>query len=508
MKTIRSNIIYTVAKFFFRPHNIQDAIYQQNLVLSFVKKNKNTVWWKLYNYDEIKTVKDFQNNVPLSTYDDIQPYIEQMLQWKKNVLRTWKIDYFSKSSWTTALSKYLPISYDALHKNHYRVWKDWFWYYLTSHKESKLFVGQWLIMWWRLWPNPFNQEIHNVGDVSAILQYHTPWIAKLFRKPSQKISFMEHFDQKLDAMIEETKDMNITFVAWVPSRLTLFFQRLLEKTWKKNVLEVWPNLELFMWWGINIAPYKKQLSQLLPWDQVTYWQTYNASEWFFAIQDQKDVDDMLLATHHHIFYEFIAQEDIESSQPKALLLDELEVGKKYEIIITTDWGLRRYRIGDVIEVTWVHPVRICITWRTKSYLNTFGEELMSHTTDAAIQWLCDMYNLPLAEYVATTVVEEQGWYHQWFIDFVDWDNTKFTPQDLQDMAQQLDTYIQNHNSDYRAKRWWDILMRCLKITPVASGSFHKYLESKGKLWWQHKLKKLRNDKTDLLNEMWHFLWIK
>lgn len=497
---IRGKIIRPLAKRYFRPTWKSDNTYQERLLRYFIIQNTQTVRWKKYWFSSIKTIQDFQNTVPLSSYDDLQPYIESMLQWAKNILRYGKVPFFSKSSWTTATSKFIPITYESLKKNHYAVWKMWLWLYLQENAESVLFWGEWLIMWWRLVSNPFSPNNMNVWDVSAILQSNAPWYTKHFRKPSPLVSFMENFDAKLDAMIEETKDLDITFLAWVPSWLTLFLQRLLEKTGKNNILEVRPDLELFLRWWINIVPYKQQLSQLIPGNKVTYRQNYNASEWFFAIQDKKGVDDMILATQHHVFYEFIPFDQIDNPKPQVLILSELEIGKRYEMIITTDWWLRRYRIGDVIEVTWLDPVRIRIAWRTKSFLNAFGEELMVHTTDAAIQFACEQCNLPLAEYIATAVVENQWWYHQRYVDF-----GKQTSFDEELFTNALEEYIQAHNSDYAAKRKGNLLMKKLQIQFLQPWTFHKYLESKGKLWGQHKMKRLRNERGELMKMMGNFL---
>ncbi len=497
---IRGRLIRPLAKRFFCPKWKSDNTYQERLLRYFIIQNTQTVRWKKYWFSAIKTIEDFQNNVPLSTYDDLQPYIESMLQWAKNILRYGKVPFFSKSSWTTATSKYIPITHEALKKNHYAVWKMWLWLYLQQSYESLLFGGEWLIMWWRLVSNPFSPNTMNVWDVSAILQSNAPWYTKRFRKPSPWVSFMENFDAKLDAMIEETKDLDITYLAWVPSWLTLFLQRLLEKTGKKNILEVWPHLELFLRWWVNIVPYKQQLSQLMPWNQVTYWQNYNASEWFFAVQDKKNTDDMLLATLHHVFYEFIPFDQIHNPHPQVLILSQLEIGKRYELIITTDWWLRRYRIGDVVEITWLDPVRIRIAGRTKSFLNAFGEELMVHTTDAAIEFACKKCGLPLAEYVATAVVEDQWWYHQWFIDF---ENNISVDKSL--FVAALEEYIQSHNSDYAAKRKGDVLMKKLHIQFLQPWTFHRYLESKGKLGGQHKMKRLWNEREELMKEMGDYL---
>jgi GH3 auxin-responsive promoter len=493
---LRGKILRPFAKRFFSPKGKNDITYQERLLRYFIVQNTRTIRGKKYWFSAIKTMSDFQKQVPLSTYDDLQPYIESMLQWAKNILRYGKVPFFSKSSWTTATSKYIPITHEALKKNHYAVGKMWLGLYLQQSDESLLFGGEWLIMWWRLVSNPLDANAMNVWDVSAILQHNAPRYTKRFRKPSPWISFMENFDEKLDAMVEESKNVDITFIAWVPSWLTLFLQRVLEKTWKRNILEVRPHLELFLWWWINIAPYKNKLHQMMPWNQVTYWQNYNASEWFFAIQDKKDVSDMLLATHHHVLYEFIPFHCIDAEIPAVLLLQDLEVGKRYELIITTDGGLRRYRIGDVVEVTGVNPVRVRIAWRTKSFLNAFGEELMVHTTDAAIQYACAKCKLPLAEYVATAIVESQWWYHQWYIDF-----GKEIVIDQSMFVDALEEYIQQHNSDYAAKRKWDILMKKLHVAILQPWTFHRYMQSKGKLGGQHKMKRLWNEREELVKEM-------
>lgn len=500
---IRGRLIRPIAKRYFRPKWKNDSTYQEKLLRYFIIQNTQTVWGKKYGYKTIKNIQDFQKNVPLSTYDTIQPYIESMLQWAKNILRYGKVPFFSKSSWTTATSKYIPITHEALKKNHYAVSKLGLGSYLWQREDSLLFGGEGLIMWWRLVNNPFSLDEINVGDVSAILQSNAPWYTKRFRKPSPRVSFMENFDEKLDAMIEETKNLDITFLAGVPSWLTLFLQRLLQKTCKNNILEVRPHLELFFWWWINIAPYKNQLQQMMPWNQVFYWQNYNASEWFFAVQDIVWADDLLLATQHHIFYEFIPFEDITSENPRICLLEDLEVGKRYELIITTHGWLRRYRIWDVVEVTNLDPVRIRVAWRTKSFLNAFGEELMVHTTDAAIQFACDKCKLPLAEYVATAIVENQWWYHQRYIDF--WRDSDVDDSMRNNFIDALDVYIQENNSDYKAKRTWDILMKKLHVDFLQPWTFHKYLESKGKLGGQNKMKRLWNEKEELMKEMWEYI---
>lgn len=501
MKTlIRWKILRHIAKRYFLPRGKQDETYQENLLRYFVVQNIHTLRGQKHQFSAIRTISDFQARVPLVTYDDIQPHIESMMQGAKNVLWYGRVPFFSKSSWTMAMSKYIPITHEALKKNHYAVSKHGVGMYLEHREDSMLFAGEGLIMGGRLLPNPFNPAYTNVGDVSAILQYNAPWYTKAFRKPSQQVSFMENFDAKLDAMIQETKDRNITYIAWVPSWLTLFLQRLVEQTWKKNIYEIWPNLELFFWWGINVAPYAQQLARLLPWDQTRYRQNYNASEWFFAVQDRPWVDDMLLATHHHVFYEFIPFDEIHSDNPKVLLVQDVEKGKRYEMAITTDGGLRRYRIGDVVEVTNVNPVRIRVAWRTKSFLNAFGEEVMGHTTDAAIRFVCEQCNVQLADYVATPVVEDVGGYHEWFIDI-----GQNSAIDSEHFASLLDSYLQENNSDYKAKRSGNILMKKLQVRFIPAMAFHRYLETKWKLWGQHKLKKLWNNREELMKEMGEFI---
>lgn len=510
MKNIKKiSLLHRIIAPFFSPQNMSEEKYQSRILHNWLVDNVSTYWWKKYNFKDIRSIKDFQHSVPLNTYDTIQPYIETMLQWSKDILWTWRIPFFSKSSWTTATSKYIPITKLALKNNHYAVWKDGLAYYMKSRPDSDLMWGQGVIMWGRLVPNPADPEVMNVWDVSAILQHNAPLYTKLFRKPSKGISFMENFDEKLDAMIDETKDLNITFIAGVPSWITLFLQRLVERTGKKNVLEVRPNLELFLRWWINIAPYKNQLSQLLPGDQVWYRQNYNASEWFFAVQDKPHADDMLLATHHNIFYEFIPFDQIDSLDPTICLLHELEIGKRYEMIITTDGWLRRYRIWDVIEVTAIDPIRIRVAGRTKSYLNAFGEELMVHTTDSAIKYACEMCQLPLAEYVATPIVLDHGWYHQRYIDFgrnVDKDVVSLMQWEWDHVfVDALEHYLQQHNSDYQAKRKGDLLMKKLQVVFLTPWTFHEYLSSKWKLWGQHKIKRLWNESRDLMKEMGEFL---
>lgn len=495
-----ASITSWIAKIFFQCAFTDTLSYQKKLLLQFIKHNITTEFWKKYWYETIQTIEDFRKQVPLHTYDDLQPYIEKMMAWNKDILWKWEVPFFAKSSWTTAVSKYIPITRCALRKNHFAVPKMWMWMYLASNPEANIFSWKWIILWGRMIKNPYNLSKNNVWDVSAILQQCAPIITRIFRKPSLSVSFMSDFDKKLDAIIDETLWMPITYVAWVPSWITLLLQRIAQRFPQRSISDIWPDLELFLWWWISIAPYKKQLDILFQSSKIKYRQTYNASEWFFAIQDKADRNDMLLATQHHVFYEFIPFDQIHLPHPHVLTLSQLEIGKRYELIITTDGGLRRYRIWDVIEVTWLDPVRIRIAWRTKSFLNAFGEELMVHTTDTAIQYACEQCNLPLAEYIATAVVENQWWYHQWYIDF-----GKEVTVNQEWFTNALEEYIQSHNSDYAAKRKWDILMTKLHIQFLQPWTFHKYLESKGKLWWQHKMKRLRNEREELIKEMGEYL---
>jgi GH3 auxin-responsive promoter len=492
---------YIVKKLFPLPTKRTDEEYQYSLMRSFVRRASGSIIGKRYAFSPSRTRDDFQRIIPLQHYDAMQHDIECALQGASNHIRPGKIPFFSKSSGTTARSKFIPITKEALKKNHYAAGKEVFSRYLHAREESMLLLGKWLIMGGRLTPNPFDPWVTNVGDVSAILQENAPRYTKLFRKPSPKVSFMEHFDTKLDAMIAETKDEDITFLAGVPSWLTLFLQRLVDTTWAKDVFEIWPNLELFLWGGISIEPYTQQLAQLLPWDKVRYRQNYNASEWFFAFQDMYGVDDMLLATQHHVLYEFISLTDIKNLEPRALLCHQVLQGSVYELVITTDGWLWRYRTGDLVQITGINPIRVRVAGRTKSFLNMFGEEVMEHSTDEVIRALSVETWRQIADYVVTSVREKDGWYHHRYIDITGPEGDA----DESFIATFLDRAIQAHNSDYAAKRTWDILMQSLRITLVPSWMFHSYLEDKGKLGGQHKLKRLWNDRDALMQEIGSYL---
>ncbi len=471
---------------------------QEEILFGLLKSAENTVLGKKYDYQSIKNYQTFNERIPVSTYEDLEPIISQTRQGAQNIFWNSTIKYFAKSSGTTnAKSKFIPVSSEALEHNHYKASKDLLCMYLNNNENSQLFTGKSL----RLGGSKELYENNNTffGDLSAILIDNMPMWAEFSSTPSNKTSLMSNWETKLPAIIKESSLENVTSLAGVPSWMMVLLNKTLEENKKTNILEIWPNVEVYFHGGVSFEPYKEQYKNLFPKDDFKYYEIYNASEGFFALQDQNNVSELLLMLDYGIFYEFIPMDTFGKDNQKVIPLSEVELHKNYALVITTNSGLWRYLIGDTIRFTSLQPFRIKVTGRTKHHINVFGEELMVENTDVALAKTCETLHCEVVDYTVAPIFmngKEKG-AHEWMIEF------KKHPDNMANFSALLDKNIQHINSDYEAKRFNNMTLNPLVINVARTNLFYDWLKKKDKLGGQHKIPRLSNlrDYLEELKEM-------
>ena len=462
---------------------------QQAIFKYLINKAANTEWGKAHHYNKISDFKDYQN-VPINDYEAIKPYIERTMKGEQNILWPTEISWFAKSSGTTSdKSKFIPVSKEGLDDNHYKGGKHLIAVYCNNIKQTNLFGGKCLVMGGSQEINQLNKK-SRYGDVSAVILTNSPPLGRFIRTPNIEVALMPEWEEKLNRIAEITSKQNITNIAGVPTWTIVLIKKIFELTGKNNLHDVWPNLELYVHGGVSFTPYREQFNQLLDADKMHYYETYNASEGFFAIQDKNDADDMLLLTNHGIFYEFIPMSEFGKADSKSISLEEVQLNTNYAIIISTNSGLWRYLIGDTVKFTSINPFRIQITGRTKSFINAFGEELMVDNTNKALAEVCKQTNSSVSEYTAAPIFFEgnKKGGHEWLVEF------EQSPKDLKLFIDLLDKKLQELNSDYEAKRYKDLALQKLILHEVPKGTFHNWLKSKNKLGGQHKVPRLANNR--------------
>ncbi|MEE1884036.1 GH3 auxin-responsive promoter family protein [Pedobacter flavus] len=464
---------------------------QEEWIHNLIASASQTEWGRKYDYKSIFTVEQFKERVPIQNYDTLKPYINRMLNGEQNVLWPSEIKWFAKSSGTTSdRSKFIPVSEESLQECHYRCGKDMLSIYCNNNPETKMFTGKGLVLGGSHQINQLNNDSF-YGDLSAVLIKNLPLWAEFYRTPDMSIALMDNYEEKIDKMAHTTISDNVTNISGVPTWTIVLAKKVLEITGKSNLLEVWPNLELYIHGAVNFSPYREQFKALIPSNDMYYLETYNASEGFFAIQDQRNSQEMLLMLDYGIFYEFLPMENIDDENPKTLGLDEVVLNKNYALIISTNGGLWRYMIGDTIQFTSLSPFRIKITGRTKHFINAFGEELIIDNAEQALLKACKETGASIIDYTACPIYfsENEPGGHEWIIEF---DNQPTSKELFIDV---LDNALREVNSDYDAKRFKDMAMRKLIMHVAPKDTFFKWLKLKGKLGGQHKVPRLANNRA-------------
>ena len=462
---------------------------QREVLQDLVTHGQNTAFGRKYGYNEIFNIRKFKEAVPISEYEDVKPFIDRLFEGEEQVLWNTPVSWFAKSSGTTSdKSKFIPITEESLEDCHYQAAKDVLALYYNFNNDSDLLTGKGLVIGGSHQISKINEDI-SIGDLSAVLLQNTPVWANWIRTPELSIALMDEWESKIEQLAQSTILENVTSISGVPTWTLILIKRILEITGKQTLKEVWPSLELYIHGGVSFTPYKEQFQKLIG-PGCTYLEMYNASEGFFAAQDDPTVEGMLLFLDHGIFYEFMPAEEYGKDIPRTIGLDKVELDKNYALVISTNGGLWRYLVGDTIKFTSLAPYRIVVTGRLKQFINAFGEEVMVDNTDKAIAAAAASTGLVVKDYTAAPIYfgdRNQG-AHEWLIEFEN------KPESLTAFTMALDENLKLVNSDYEAKRYKDIALGLPKVTALPVGLFHTWLKNKGKLGGQHKVPRLSNDR--------------
>ncbi|ARV11489.1 hypothetical protein BTO09_03675 [Gilvibacter sp. SZ-19] len=495
-------IVNSIASWFLKKRFHQIELFlkypdevQRELLSNLLAKAKHTELGKRYGFEDIKDYETFAARVPISSYEDYQDLIERSRQGEPNIFWPTPIKWFAKSSGTTSSkSKFIPVSNESLEDCHYAASKDLLCMYLSNNPDSQLFVGKSLRL-------GGSKELYKsngtaFGDLSAILIDNMPFWAEFSSTPSSEVSLMADWETKMQAIVNETIQENVTSLAGVPSWMLVLLNEVLTSTGEDNLFNIWPNLEVYFHGGVSFEPYVDQYKQILPRDQFKYYEIYNASEGFFAIQDKNDSKDLLLMLDYGIFYEFIPMDTYGTSEERVIPLDQVEVDKNYAIVITTNGGLWRYKIGDTVRFTSVRPYHIRVSGRTKHHINVFGEELIIENAETALKKVAQETQCEIVDYTAAPIFmkgKDKG-AHEWLIEF------KTPPQNQKEFTKLLDKYLQEVNSDYEAKRYNNTTLNLPTVHFGREKVFYDWLKAKDKLGGQHKVPRLANTR-DYLEEL-------
>ena len=464
---------------------------QQQFFHRLIKAGKATAFGQEHRFDHIRDVAAFQRSVPVREYDELLPYIARIRQGEKQVLWNTPVCRLAKSSGTTAgKSKFIPITRDVLQRCHYEGAKAVVALYLHRYPASKLLCGKSLTLGGSLGSDGDNELIPS-GDLSAILIQQSPWYSEYKRVPRRTAALIPDFETKIARITEEVLTQNVTSFAGVPSWNLVLMKKILAASGKRNLLDVWPNLELFIHGGISFEPYRQQYRELIPSDGMHYMETYNASEGFFAVQDDPSDPSMLLLPHLDVFYEFIPLNRLHDAREGNITPDTMETvqtGINYAMVITTSGGFWRYLIGDTVQFTSLTPHKIRITGRTRHFINAFGEELIIDNAENALRKTCAQTGATVTDYTVAPIFMDHTakGAHEWVIEFAT------PPADVEQFADLLDAALCAENSDYEAKRAKNTTLNRLKLHAAPPGAFYEWMRSRNKLGGQHKVPRLSN----------------
>ncbi len=465
---------------------------QLELLHVLLETARNTEFGKTYDFSSIHNYETFKERVPIRSYEDYEEMIERSRLGEHNIYWPTPIKWFAKSSGTTnAKSKFIPVSQESLEDCHYAAGKDLLCMYLNNNENSKLFTGKSL----RLGGSKelYKENGTSFGDLSAIIIDNMPFWAEYSSTPSNEVSLMSDWETKMTAIVNETIQENVTSLAGVPSWMLVLLNQALETTGQEHLFEIWNNIEVYFHGGVSFEPYIDQYKKILPGDSFKYYEIYNASEGFFAIQDQNESSELLLMLDYGIFYEFIPMNTYGTNNEKVISLSDVEIGINYAVIITTNAGLWRYKIGDTVRFTSINPYRIKVSGRTKHHINVFGEELIIENAEEALRKTTKDTDCEIVDYTVAPIFmegKEKG-AHEWMIEF------KKQPKDLTLFTKILDQNLQNINSDYEAKRYNNTTLNILRVNKARPQLFYDWLKKNNKLGGQHKIPRLSNSRKYL-----------
>ncbi len=477
------------------PHETQDRIFNY-----LIGKAANTEWGKLHGYKSINTAEDFRRSVPLNEYEDLEAYIKRMMNGSYNVLWPGFVNWYAKSSGTTSSkSKFIPVPKENLRGCHIKGSWDVVTLLYKGRSDARVFERKNLVMGGSL-NNYEGNHMTTYGDISAIMLYNMPLIGRPFYTPDFRTALLPNWDEKIAKMVDLCSKEQVTMFGGVPSWTIVLFRKILEAAGKDNMLEIWPEVQAYVHGGVGFEPYRSTFEKLIPTDDFTYFEVYNASEGYFAIQDDLQSNDLLLLLDNGIYYEFLPMCEYGQENARAIGLRDVELDTNYAMVISTNAGLWRYMTGDTVRFTSLNPFKIKITGRTKHFINAFGEEVMVCNTDKALAQTCTEFDVVSSDYTVAPIYFGEGSKggHQWLIEF------EKSPRNLIDFSEKLDLNLQAVNSDYEAKRFKSMALENLSIEPLPQNTFYKWMEKRGKLGGQNKVPRLSNNRK-YVDDILHFI---
>jgi hypothetical protein len=459
---------------------------QEYLFHKLLHDGRKTIFGKEHNFESIITYEDFTRQVPISDYEDILPYIEQVKNGGESILWKGRPLYFAKSSGTTSGVKYIPITRDSI-PNHIDSARNALLMYIAETGNIRFVNGKMIFL-------SGNPELDKTGDIltgrlSGIVNHHVPRYLRGSQLPSFQTNCIEDWEEKLENIVEETWNQDMTLVSGIPPWIQMYFEKLLEKSGKKTILEMFPNLSLLVYGGVNFEPYKAKLFKSIG-KNIDSIETYPASEGFIAFQSSQKEEGLLLNVDSGIFLEFVPADQIFSENPDRMQLKEVDIGRNYAIVISSNAGLWAYSIGDTIKFVSKNPYRIIVTGRTKHFISAFGEHVISEEVESALMMAAGEDSLEVIEFTVAPQVNppDHGLpYHEWFVEFTN------PPVLLDSVRRRVDQYLRKKNIYYDDLISGNILQP-LKITLIQHDGFRNYMKSIGKLGGQNKIPRLSNDR--------------
>ncbi len=463
---------------------------QEDELFRILHLTKNTKWGSLYKYREIKSIEDFQEFVPISKYEEIAPFIEDMLNGEENILWPGLVKNFSKSSGTTnAKSKYIPLPDISLKKNHFNQGMDMISVYLNNQKDSRLLFGKTLSITGSLSYSPSGNKNIMVGDVSAVLASNIPKWAHVIRTPKLSTALLSDWKEKVVKIVDASSKENVVALLGTPTWVSVILNRLNQNT-KKPISASWKNLEVFFHGAVSFAPYKTLFRELLPDKNINYVEVYNASEGFFAFSDDFNKPEEMLLSLSGVFYEFIPLSEFSKGERRAISLKNVTCGISYAVVITTYGGLSRYIIGDTVSFVNLNPFKIIFTGRTKYFINAFGEELEAFHVEKSLKESLQKTGGSIKNFTVAPLYmkDGNGGAHEWLIEW------SIKPSDVSLFENSVDEIIKELNSDYEAKRANDSILGKPVFRYLPENTFDKWMEKRGKLGGQNKVPILSNSR--------------
>ena len=466
----------------FKNNAVQD---QENLLLSLVRKSEKTLFGRAHHFEEIRSIKDFQEKVPITDYEGLKPYIEKIKHGDRNILWPGVPEYFAKTSGTTSGTKYIPLTKEGMDFQVEGA-RSALLHYIAQTGNPDFVSGKMIF----LQGSPELEEKNGIkiGRLSGIVAHHIPNYLQKNRLPKYETNIISDWETKVDKIVEETETENMTLISGIPPWLIMYFEKLRDRNQNKKIKEIFPNLQIIVTGGVNYEPYREKMEELMG-GRVDIVQTFPASEGFFAYQDDYTKEGLLLLTHHGIFYEFIPLEQYGKPDAQRLTLKDIEVNKDYALVISTNSGLWAYSIGDVVRFISKNPYHVVVSGRTKHFTSAFGEHVIGYEVEEAMKAAVEKIPCTITEFhLAPQVNPTEGLpYHEWFIEF------EKEPKDLKEFSKTLDDELRKRNTYYNDLISGNVLQPLI-ITKLRKNAFNDYSKSEGKLGGQNKIPRLANDR--------------